>query len=137
MPLATLMSALPSSGVQYYCLQKDIREADLPTLKDRPDIIRLHDALQGFDSTAALLDQMDLVITVDTSIAHLAGAMGKPCWILLSRVPDWRWLVDRPDCPWYPSARLFRQTSWGQWQAPLQEVAAALPAWLASAPKSN
>jgi tetratricopeptide (TPR) repeat protein len=137
MPLATLMSALPSSGVQYYCLQKDIREADLPTLKARPDIVRLHDALQGFDGTAALLDQMDLVITVDTSIAHLTGAMGKPCWILLSRVPDWRWLVDRADCPWYPSARLFRQTSWGQWQAPLQEVAAALPAWLASAPKLN
>ena len=136
MPLATLMSALPTSGVQYYCLQKDIREADLPTLKARPDIIRLHDALQGFDGTAALLDQMDLVITVDTSIAHLAGAMGKPCWILLSRVPDWRWLVDRTDCPWYPSARLLRQTSWGQWQAPLQDVAATLPGWLAAALKS-
>lgn len=83
MPLATLMSALPTSGVQYYCLQKDIREADLPTLKVRPDIIRLHDALQGFDGTAALVDQMDLVISVDTSIAHLAGALGKPCWVLL------------------------------------------------------
>lgn len=137
MPLATLMSALPTSGVQYYCLQKDIREADLPTLKARPDIIRLHDVLQGFDSTAALVDQMDLVISVDTSIAHLAGALGKPCWILLSRVPDWRWLVDRADCPWYPSARLFRQTNWGQWQAPLQDITAALPGWLASAPKSN
>lgn len=137
MPLATLMSALPSSGVQYYCLQKDIREADLSTLNDRPDILRLQDVLLGFDGTAALLDQMDLVITVDTSIAHLAGAMGKPCWILLSCVPDWRWLLGRTDCPWYPSARLFRQTSWGQWQEPLQDVATALAAWLVSVSRSS
>lgn len=137
LPLATLMSALPAAGVQYFCLQKDIREADLPTLKTRPDILRLLDVLDTFDGTAALIEQMDLVISVDTSIAHLAGALGKPCWILLSRVPDWRWLVDRADCPWYPRARLFRQTAWGQWDTPLQDLAAGLPASLAGMPASR
>lgn len=129
MPLATLLSALPG-GVQYHCLQKDIRESDMAVLKNRPDVSHMPDLLQSFDGTAALLDQMDLVISVDTSLAHLAGALGKPCWILLSRAPDWRWLVRRQDCPWYPSARLFRQQAWGQWDQPLREIAQALPTWL-------
>ena len=67
------------------------------------------DTLTDFAETAALVDTLDLVISVDTSVAHLAGALGRPVWMLLPRVPDWRWLLERDDCPWYPSARLFRQ----------------------------
>lgn len=129
MSLATLLSALPE-GAHYYCLQKDVRETDAPTLKSRSDVVYLGEALQSFEGTAALVDQMDLVIAIDTSLAHLAGALGKPTWILLSRSPDWRWLMDREDCPWYPSARLFRQPAWGQWEAPLRQVRQALDSWL-------
>jgi hypothetical protein len=76
--------------------------------------------------TAALLDQLDLVITVDTMLAHLAGALGRPVWTLLADVPDWRWLLDREDTPWYPSMRLFRQTRASDWPGVVARVAAAL-----------
>lgn len=125
MALATVLAALPP-GLDLYCLQKDIRDNDLATLKAHPEIRHFEDVLQTFDGTAALIEQLDLVITVDTSIAHLAGALGKPTWILLSKMPDWRWLLNRSDSPWYPSARLFRQTTWGQWSEPLSEVSQAL-----------
>jgi ADP-heptose:LPS heptosyltransferase len=76
-----------------------------------------------------LIDNLDLVITVDTSVAHLAGAMGKPTWILLPFAPDWRWLLNREDTPWYPSARLFRQTAPGDWRGALQALGEALRAF--------
>ena len=84
------------------------------------------DMRNDFDGLAALIDSLDLVISVDTSIAHLAGALGKPVWVLLRRVPDWRWLLDRSDSPWYPSARLFRQRVAGDWSAPIADIAEAL-----------
>ncbi|MDE2402489.1 MAG: tetratricopeptide repeat protein [Burkholderiales bacterium] len=132
MPLATVLSALPQ-GVQLFCLQKDIRPSDAALLNAPGGVVHLPEALQTFDATAALIEHMDLVISVDTSVAHLAGALGKPTWILLSRMPDWRWLLDRQDSPWYSSARLFRQTVWGQWSDPLGELGQALgdelPRW--------
>ena len=73
---------------------------------------------------------MDLIISVDTSIAHLSGALGKPVWVLLPRVPDFRWLLDRPDSPWYPTARLFRQPERGDWDAVIHDVKASLTRWL-------
>jgi len=76
--------------------------------------------------TAAFLSHLDLVITVDTSIAHLAGAMGKEVWILLPFVPDWRWRLHRRDTPWYPTARLFRQRESGDWKCVIEEVRHAL-----------
>ena len=76
--------------------------------------------------TAAVIDQLDLVITVDTAVAHLAGALGKPVWVLLAFHADFRWLRDREDCPWYPSARLFRQARIGDWNAVLERVSAEL-----------
>ncbi len=69
---------------------------------------------------------MDLVISVDTAVAHLAGALGKPVWILLQHSPDWRWFLDRPDSPWYPTAQLFRQAERGEWKTPILRVAEAL-----------
>jgi len=69
-----------------------------------------------------LISQLDLVISVDTSVAHLAGAMGKPAWILLTHAPDWRWLLDRDDSPWYPSARLFRQRETREWASVITRV---------------
>lgn len=99
----------------------------------RPDMIALDPASTGardFADTAAVLDRLDLVITVDTSVAHLAGAMGKPVWILLpDHDTDWRWMRARNDSPWYPSARLFRQPAPGRWDAVLDEVEAALRRW--------
>lgn len=82
--------------------------------------------LGDFADTAALIANLDLVITVDTSVAHLAGALGKPTWVLLPTNPDWRWLTDRPDSPWYPTMRLFRQQSPGDWETVLRRVKAAL-----------
>ncbi len=84
-------------------------------LSARPDINNLTDELLDFGDTAALATLMDVVITVDTSLAHLAGALGLPTWVLLPDVPDWRWLTDRSDSPWYPTMRLFRQTKRGDW----------------------
>ncbi|MBI5725731.1 MAG: tetratricopeptide repeat protein [Planctomycetes bacterium] len=82
--------------------------------------------LKDFADTAALIDALDVVITTDTAVAHLAGAMGKAVWVLLCLVPDWRWLIDRPDCPWYPTMRLFRQKSYGDWASVAAAVAGEL-----------
>jgi len=82
--------------------------------------------LTDFAETAALIAQLDLVISVDTSVAHLAAAMGKPVWILLAYSPDWRWLLERGDSPWYPTARLFRQSRRDDWDSVVAEVARAL-----------
>ncbi len=79
-----------------------------------------------FVDAAAVISQLDLIISVDTAIAHLAGALGKPVWILLPKEPDWRWLLGRDDSPWYPTARLFRQSTSGDWEAPLSELGAQL-----------
>jgi tetratricopeptide (TPR) repeat protein len=95
---------------QFISLQKEPRPYDQATLRERDDILDLGSELASYEDTAALIEQLDLVISVDTSVAHLAGALGKPVWIMLPYVPDWRWLVGRDDSPWYPTARLFRQT---------------------------
>lgn len=114
-----------TADVQGICLQKDIRETDRTALA-ADGVTELSAQLRDFSDTAALVDAMDLVISIDTAAAHLAGAMGKPVWILLPHVADWRWLLDRTDSPWYPSARLFRQPVNGDWSAVITSVRQAL-----------
>jgi ADP-heptose:LPS heptosyltransferase len=87
---------------------------------------RTVDQLSDLDIFAAQIMAMDLVITIDNSTAHLAGALGVPVWVLLPFAPDWRWLLDRPDCLWYPTMRLFRQTELGNWQSVVERVGDSL-----------
>lgn len=94
--------------LEFHALQKEVSPPDRAPLNDLPAIRPHMDDLGDFSDTAALMDQMDLIITVDTSIAHVAGALGKPVWIITPQRPEWRWLMDRADTPWYASARLFR-----------------------------
>ena len=107
-------------------LQKDVRDIDRPLLDSFRQICHYGELLADFSDTAAVIDSMDLVIAVDTSVAHLACAMGKPVWILLAYTADWRWLVDRHDCPWYPTARLFRQQVRHGWDGVVARVHRAL-----------
>jgi hypothetical protein len=95
----------------FVSLQKEPRPGDQAILRERTDIVDLTAHLTDFAETAALVSCLDLVITVDTSVAHLAAALGCPTWILLPYTPDYRWLLDRDDSPWYPTVRLFRQTA--------------------------
>ena len=110
----------------YISLQRDVRASDAAVLHDRSDLLRFGEDLRDFADTAALMSNLDLIITVDTSVAHLAGALGRPVWILLPFIPDWRWLLDREDSPWYPTARLFRQNETRQWEHVTARVHGAL-----------
>lgn len=113
---------LLSADNTFYLLQKDCRANDAAWLQTTTQIRDLRAALQDFEDTAAIISQLDLVISVDTSVAHLAGALGKPTWVLLPFVPDWRWLEERTDNPWYPGMRLYRQSAAGNWTDVLARV---------------
>jgi len=114
--------ALPQNGLEYHCLQPQIKSVDEPAFTHRGDIAWWGDDLIDFAETAALCSLMDLVITVDTSVAHLAAAMGRTTWVLLPSASDWRWLIGRPDSPWYASVRLFRQDASRQWDGVLKQI---------------
>jgi hypothetical protein len=124
-PLSSLEALTAVAGAKFVSLQREYRESDLQVL-DRLPILRIDGALTDFAETAAAIDELDLVIAVDTAVAHLAGAMGKPLWLLLSHIQDWRWLCRRTDSPWYPSARLFRQPQIGEWDSVIARVASEL-----------
>jgi Flp pilus assembly protein TadD len=115
-----------ASGVSFVSLQRDLRAGDAGRLRQRPHVLHFGEQLTDFADTAAIISMLDLVISVDTSVAHLAGAMARPVWILLPLVPDFRWLLDRTDSPWYPTARLFRQPRPGDWDSVLANVKEAL-----------
>lgn len=126
-----LLARLFDLDCQFISLQKEYREADLPQVSalDASGVVLRMDAhLHNFADTAALCEQMDLVIAVDTSVAHLAGALGRPLWVMLPYVADWRWLTECADTPWYPGARLFRQPRKGDWDSAIEAVAQALAA---------
>lgn len=113
-------------GATFVSLQKDIRPADGVAMRGLPGLIDVSGDLTDFVETAALIMCLDLVMAVDTSVAHLAAALGRPTWLLLPYTPDARWLLDRDDSPWYPTMRLFRQTSRRDWREVLDRVRSEL-----------
>lgn len=120
-PLATLRP-LFDLDADFVSLQTELRAGDEEILRGQGNIVPAGPSLANFSDTAALVSALDLVVTVDTSVAHLAGALGRPVWILLPFVPDWRWLLGREDSPWYPSARLFRQGRDRRWEPVVARV---------------
>ena len=98
----------------------------LPPLLAEAGVLDLREHIADFSDSAALLAELDLIICVDTSVAHLAGALGRPVWAMLAFIPDWRWGMGRADSEWYPTMRLFRQSRAGDWATVAAEVAAAL-----------
>ncbi len=122
---------LGTPGAAFHSLQVGPRAADLAAT-GCAGLIRDHTAnINDFADTAALVAALDLVISVDTSVCHLAGALGKPCWVVIPYTPDWRWLMQREDSPWYPSLRLFRQASFGDWPGVFSRLTAALEKMIA------
>jgi tetratricopeptide (TPR) repeat protein len=128
-----LLGPLFDSAAQFISLQKDARASDQEALRKRSDVRDAGVEFRSFADTAALVAQLDLVISVDTSVAHLAGSLGKPVWILLPHVADWRWLTDRADSPWYPTARLFRQGASRRWEPVVAELREGLQDFLSAA----
>ena len=120
--LADMMQQLPLD-CQYVSLQKEVRDIDKSMLHSTSSVLHYGEELHDFADTAALCELMDIIISVDTSVAHLCGAMGKVTWVLLSFSPDWRWLLDRDDSPWYRSIKLYRQHNIGDWDSVLENVA--------------
>lgn len=123
--LADWMTHLPPR-FEYFCLQKDIRPEDR-VARDSSSLIASFDAeIPDFTNTAALCECMDIVISVDTSVAHLSAALGQRTWVLLPAVPDWRWMRDREDTPWYPTMKLYRQKAAGDWDEVFARIAVDL-----------
>lgn len=133
--LSQLTPLLDVTGVHFVSLQKGGAEAEIVTGNFCHRIAAFTPLLDDMAATAALVANLDLVVGVDTSIVHLAGALGKPVWLLNRFDTDWRWLADREGCPWYPSLRQFRQAEPGDWKQPIEEVRTALDKWLAGMPR--
>jgi hypothetical protein len=123
------LAPLLEMDCEFVSLQKEHRAQDIDAL-DAAGVRRMDAHIGDFADTAALCELMDVVISVDTSVAHLAGALGKPLWVLLPHVADWRWLTEREDTPWYPAGRLFRQSKIGDWPGVVEAVKLALGALL-------
>jgi ADP-heptose:LPS heptosyltransferase len=131
------LASLLAIDATFISLQKDPRPEDRAILRELPAIIDLTAELGDFADTAALLSCLDVIITVDTSVAHLAGALARPTWILLPYAPDYRWLLDREDSPWYPTVRLFRQDESRDYAGVLDKVRAELSALVSERPASK
>jgi hypothetical protein len=128
LPALDLLAPLGSvPGVNFVSLQKGAGEAEAARPPAGLEIVDLGSPVADFADTAAIVAGLDLVIAVDTAVAHLAGALGKPCWIMLPHYKtDWRWLEQRDDSPWYPRTRLFRQPAMGDWRSVVAEIKTAL-----------
>jgi tetratricopeptide (TPR) repeat protein len=131
--LSRLAPLLSLEHANFVSIQRELRGEDAEPLARTPRLMHIGDALDDFEDTAAVAALMDVVISVDTSVVHLAGALGLPTWILLPFCPDWRWMLDRDDSPWYPTARLFRQPTPGDWDSVIARVKDALSEFSASA----
>ena len=127
-------AAAPFAGAgpaAFVSLQKPMPARDLAHISAFAHMTDLSAELTNFGETAALIENLDLIVTVDTSMGHLSGALGKPVWILIPKASDWRWMLDRSDTPWYPSARLFRQDKPGAWEPVIASIRSALSEELA------
>ncbi len=118
------LAALP--GVALVSLQKGPTAAQAGQYFGAAPLVNIGAEIKDYEDTMAILASLDLLVTVDTSVGHVAGALGVPAFILLARAPDWRWLLERTDTPWYPSVRLFRQSKTGQWSDVMAAAAAAV-----------
>ncbi|MFM0502807.1 tetratricopeptide repeat protein [Paraburkholderia caffeinilytica] len=127
--LETLKPLFGLRGITWYSVQKGDREHESESIAHDCDLHTLGPTINDFTDTLAILQTLDLLITVDTSVAHLAGAAGLPVWVLIPAYSEWRWLTGRTDSPWYPSMRLFRQQTLGEWDPVVKEVQDALLAW--------
>jgi ADP-heptose:LPS heptosyltransferase len=112
--------------VRFLAVQRDLRSGDAELLAAEPRVTQIGTELDDFADTAAVLALVDLVITVDTSVAHLAGAMGRPVWVLVPISPDWRWTLSGDSSRWYATARLFRQPSLGDWDSVIDRLRSEL-----------
>ena len=130
MAFSQLLPLLDVPGIRFVSLQRGKQATDPVAASVQDRILHAGDALNDFSDSAALLDVLDLLITVDSAPAHLAGALGKPVWTLIPFVPDFRWLMQRNDSPWYPTMRLFRQPCAADWQSVVADLEEALRAWL-------
>lgn len=120
------LAPLAQDGITFLALQKGQSAAQADTPPAGMSLISLSDEINDFEDTAAILMLIDKLVSVDSSPVHLAGALGRPAWVMLPFMPDWRWMLERDDTPWYPGVRLFRQAQPGQWHAALEKVAMAL-----------
>jgi hypothetical protein len=125
-PLAFFSGIARTRGARVYSLQFGAGREQLHELRESLPIVDLGDRLGDFHNTAAIVKNLDLVITCDSAPAHVAGALGVPVWVALPFAPDWRWMLDRSDTPWYPTMRLFRQRRAGEWQDVFDEIERAL-----------
>ncbi len=126
--LAALAPLGRVEGVQFFSMQKGVQAAQLDSWRAAMPLVDFGPDLRDFADTAAVISELDLVISVDTSVAHLAGALGKPVWVMVPTPPEWRWLEHREDSPWYPTMRLFRQTHQGEWSDVVERLKDALDA---------
>jgi ADP-heptose:LPS heptosyltransferase len=122
----SLMAPLLELPLDFHCLQKELRVDDSRVAKRHTNFYQYTNEIETFEDTAALVASMDLVICVDTSVAHLVGAMAKPLWLLVPYTPDNRWFLDRTDSPWYPTAAIYRQNERNNWPAVIGRVRADL-----------
>jgi tetratricopeptide (TPR) repeat protein len=124
--LAMLAPLLALDRIGFVSIQRELRSGDAEALARFPQLLHVGAELADFDDTGAVVSLVDVVISVDTSVVHLAGALGRPTWILVPFSPDWRWMLAREDSPWYPTARLFRQPAPGDWDSVIAKVSEEL-----------
>jgi tetratricopeptide (TPR) repeat protein len=134
MKLESLAPLCHAPGVRCFSLQKGAAADDAKAAPADMELVDWSDELRDFADTAALIANLDLVISVDTAVIHLAGAMGKPVWTLMHQIPTWRWMSDREDSPWYPTMRLFRQPSYRDWDSVIARVVGELSRWIEKQP---
>ena len=127
-PLNIFSTLAKIEGISFYSLQKGEASCQVKNPPDGMKLIDYTEEIYDFSDTAAFIENLDLIISVDTAVAHLAGALGKTVWALLPFAPDWRWMLNRKDSPWYPTMRLFRQPSSGDWETMIEKVSKELHA---------